>query len=112
MATLKMDEGEYAPWAVDLSEITVPPWDDISGGGVTLTAERTSPSPAPMTPVAGTLDAADAAGKVHGGGGLVPASWTAGSYTCTVEVTKPGVDLPLKDTFTLEIRKVAKKPPP
>jgi hypothetical protein len=110
MAKLTMDEGEYATATIDLSGLPAP-WDDLTGATITLSAENTKTGAA-MALVAGALDAAGADGKIHGGYAVIPTAWVAGAYFCTLEVTKVGTGWPQKQSFDLDIERVAKKPTP
>jgi phage protein U len=109
MAKLTMDEGEYATATIDLSGLPAP-WDDLTGATITLSAEDKATGTA-MALVPGVLDAAGADGKIHGGYAVIPA-WTRGTYFCTLEVVKAGTGWPQKQSFDLDIERVAKKPAP
>lgn len=107
MATLTMDEGEWATVAVDFTGLEAP-WDDLTSATVTLHAERRTPAPVTvMTPVAGALDAAGTDGKVHGAYALVPSSWTAGKYFATITISKAGSGWPQKQSLDIEVKAVA-----
>lgn len=112
-----IDEGEAAPIALDMSGLAAP-WDDLTGGVLTMSAERLSPgSRTTMALVTGELDPAGADGKIHGGKVMVPPSWTPGTYLVTLEVDVPGAAdhdeaWPQKQSFEIEIARVAAKPAP
>ena len=108
-SSLSMDEGEWAEAAFDATGLEAP-WDNLTGGTLTLYAERRSPTAAVMTPVAGSLDAAGTDGKVHGAKAMIPTSWVAGRYFCTLTLTKAGDGYPQKESFDLTIREVASAP--
>jgi hypothetical protein len=117
MATrLNIDEGEAAPIAVDMTGLSAP-YDDLTGATITLSAERTTQPIATMPLIAGVLDAAGADGKIHGGFAMVPLTWITGSYFVTIEVDKIGAPdhdryWPQKQSVTLDVARVAKKPAP
>jgi hypothetical protein len=91
MAHFTMDAGEYARIVADYSEETSPPWDDLTGASVTLVG-KTSLSGSAVFTATGTLDAANADGKVKSCGAAVPLTAPAGDYHVTLTITKTGVD--------------------
>lgn len=100
-----MDAGEYARATADYSRETAPPWDDLTGATVTLTAKESYSQTTPSFTATGTLDAAGADGKVKSCGAVIPLTAPAGLYEATLTVTKTGVDgWPQHHPFTLRIR--------
>jgi hypothetical protein len=103
MALNSMDAGEYARIVADYSEETAPPWDDLTGASVTLVGKTVLTGSAVFT-ATGTLDAANADGKVKTCGAVIPLTAPSGYYHVTLTISKTGVDgWPQHHPFTLYI---------
>lgn len=105
LMAFRMDAGEYLRIeAVDALAESDPPWDDLSGATVVMHLRSWSGDPLPSTP--GTLDAADAAGKIRGCGAELPKTLAAGRYDGELVIDKGGAPgWPQVFPFALTIRR-------